>query len=163
MSLTPPTVSQLFSFLNDDTGFGGDDAWAAEVLCDATRLMQLATGLSAYPDDPALTRVVRNGIMDLAQYLVVQRDNAEEEYTPFSSEHIGSYSYSKALTRAQYNIANKLGTGVFWFDQALQYVFEWQMFGSGSPALVTSEHVMPPSPEYPVYLSTVWVPDHYGR
>lgn len=163
MSLAPPTVTQLYSFLNDDTLFDGDDAWAQQVLSDSAALMELGTGLSAYPSDTALALVMRNGIMDMAQNLEVIRDNAEELYTPFSSEHIGSYSYSKALTRAQYSIANKLGTGVFWFDQALSHALEYQLFGPTAPALSTSECVMPTSPEPPIYLNTRWVPDVYGR
>jgi len=58
---------------------------------------------------------MKAGIMDMAWYLDIQAENKDELYTPFSSERIGSYSYSKIAQ----SVSRKESTGVGLFDAAV--------------------------------------------
>lgn len=64
-------------------------------------LLILRTGLKKAPDaNTPLGRIVSYGIMDLAWFLGTSQDEWTSMYSPFSSERIGSYSYSKTVSSA---------------------------------------------------------------
>ena len=112
MALTLPTPADL-------------DAYRAAVsesdaLILAADLFTLATGITDTPTDPLENRLVTYAILDMAWFLIEDHDNREAEFSPFSSERIGSYSYSKS----QGKIENSESTGVRAFDLAVAYFTE---------------------------------------
>lgn len=158
-TFTPPSISQYAQFIQNPELSSDEEAWAERGLRDGALLLSLATGISDDPKDAPTQRLVANAIMDMAQYLTIQRENAPSLYTPFSSERIGSYAYDIRMQTARYNQARGHPTGVMWFDMA---VIQLQNVGS----LVQSDHVVPDSPEYPIYTdawAAIALPDSYGR
>jgi hypothetical protein len=113
MSLAPPTVADLAAFTGRDSNTFTN--YAPTALDQATLLFYFATELSEYPDDTELAKLVKYGIMDMADKIYLSQKYAEAAASPFQSESIGSYSYSK-MTQA---VKKKLGTGVMWFDLAV--------------------------------------------
>lgn len=64
-------------------------------------LLILRTGMKTAPDpETPLGRIVSYGIMDLAWFLGTSQDEWTSMFSPFSSERIGSYSYSRAVSSA---------------------------------------------------------------
>ncbi len=140
MALTPPTTDDLA--LHQHVDEVDNEDWAEDALQLATDLMALATGITEYPSDPVLARVVRKGILDMAWYLTVQSDNKAEKFTPFTSETIGSYSYSKQMYTA---VRKGADTGVDLFDLAVSYLLN---AGYAEPfSLISSEFVFNPTGE----------------
>lgn len=113
MSLVPPTVADLSTFTGREINSFGN--YAQEALTQASLLLFLSTNLSEYPEDPQLAMLARYGIMDMADKIYLSQPYVEAAASPFQSESIGSYSYSKM------NQAVKKGnnTGVTWFDLAV--------------------------------------------
>jgi hypothetical protein len=94
-----------------------DEEFAEIVLQQATDLFFIATELEEDPTDETSLRIMNMGITELAYALFVQSEDKAAMYSPFSSERIGSYSYSKvanALMKAEM-------TGIPMFDLAVQY------------------------------------------
>jgi hypothetical protein len=118
--LTPPTVYELADFTGRDVD--GFTEYADRALTDAALLWVLATGASAWPDEvanPAIYQLVVNGVLSMADALYLSAPFARALAKPFTSETIGSYSYSKMATA----ISGKLPTGVGWFDLAVATVY----------------------------------------
>lgn len=113
MSLASPSVGQLATFTGRPSNTFGD--FAAEALTQATLLLMLATGLEAYPEDENLAQLAVYGILDMADSIYLSQPYKESTASPFQSESIGSYSYSK-LTRS---VKKGNDTGVTWFDMAV--------------------------------------------
>lgn len=113
MSLAPPTVADLANFTGRDSNTFSN--FAPTALDQATLLFYLATELVEYPDDVELAKLSKYGIMDMADKIYLSQKYAEASASPFQSESIGSYSYSK-MTQA---VKKKSGTGVMWFDLAV--------------------------------------------
>lgn len=113
--LAAPTVADLAQF----TGRGNDSfsAFADQTLAQATLLFSLITHRTAYPDDPALAALAKNAIMEMASRMYLEQGYAETLASPFQSETIGSYSYSKSLTATK--AQNGLMTGLLWWDLAI--------------------------------------------
>lgn len=99
--------------------------FASEALAQATFLLQLKTGLTEVPEDPAKALLASYAILQLADSLYLSQPFALINAKPFQSESIGSYSYSKsvALFRESASYA-KAGagqtTGLFWWDYAIR-------------------------------------------
>lgn len=110
MGLTLPSGEDLAAHRE-----GFSDTAALQYAAD---LLTLATGLITTPTDPLAARLVTTAILDMAWYLQVHHDDREAEFSPFSSERIGSYSYSKMAAAAQ----SKTDTGVAGFDAAVAYL-----------------------------------------
>lgn len=85
-----------------------------EKLKQAELLFKIATCLVALPDDPDQYQLAVYGILSMADRLIMSEDWARAEASPFSSETLGSYSYSKAASKA----ASGQATGIMWFDLA---------------------------------------------
>jgi hypothetical protein len=113
MSLTPPTVADLANFTGRASNTFGD--FASEALTQATLLFYLATDLEEYPTDINLANLAKYGILDMADSLYLSQPYKESTASPFQSETIGSYSYSR-LTRS---VKKGNDTGVTWFDLAV--------------------------------------------
>lgn len=113
MSLVPPTVAQLSDF----TGRPESEysSYAVQALAQASLLMQYATGLDAWPDGDYESQMMLNGILDAADGIYLAQQYKKVNANPFSSESIGSYSYSKMSSAIQRGEA----TGLTWFDMAV--------------------------------------------
>lgn len=111
--LVPPTVADLAVFSGRESNTFGQ--FATEALAQATLLFYLATDLGVYPDDVSLAQLAKYGILDMADKIYLSQPYQEAAASPFQSETIGSYSYSRAVA------AVKKGdnTGVMWFDMAV--------------------------------------------
>lgn len=113
MSITPPTVAELATFTGRPSNTFGD--FASEALSQATLLLVLATGLDNYPESTNEAALAKNGILDMADSIYLSQPYKEATSSPFQSESIGSYSYSK-LTKS---VKKGDATGVTWFDMAV--------------------------------------------
>lgn len=140
MPLTLPTPYDL---QNHKEGVSDADA-----LQRAADLLFLGAGISTDPTDPLEKRLVRDAIMDMAWYLQTAHEDLEESFSPFQSERIGSYSYTKAQRAVQSGQA----TGVPAFDTAISYFLALAM---GGVPVTDSEWVFKPgyteTPEQAVY------------
>ena len=139
MALIPPTYEEYTDFINEE--FPNDMIMRIEdMLIQATDAFWVFTGLSSYPDDPRTARVARNAIMDLTAWLIAQHENRAEINSPFTSERIGSYSYSKMQSAK-----DDSNSGIYWLDM----FFRLQRATDESAMLtsVASENVFSPNGE----------------
>lgn len=113
MSLVSPTVADLANFKGADSS--SFSTFAVEALDQATLLFYLATGLETYPEDISLARLAKYGILDMADNIYLSQPYREALASPYQSETIGSYSYSKTVKAIKKGDA----TGVTWFDIAV--------------------------------------------
>ncbi len=113
MTLAPPTVANLAAFTGRPSNAFSD--YAIEALAQSTLLFYLATELEQYPDDINLSMLARNGIMDMADRIYLSQPFREATASPYQSETIGSYSYSKTVAA----VKKGESTGVMWFDLAV--------------------------------------------
>lgn len=103
----------------------------------AASLFYLATQISNVPaPETALGAVIRAGIFDMAWFIGTSQETREEQFSPFSSERIGSYNYSKAYRAA----SNQEETGVPFFDLAVTHFTQSSTEVAESFALA-AEHV----------------------
>lgn len=112
--LVPLTVSDLADFAG--TSEASYSAYVSQALAQATLLFEVATGLEEYPDNQSQRSLAQNAILEMADRLYTTQPYAAALASPFSSESIGSYSYSKASSA----ISKGQITGVVWFDLAVQ-------------------------------------------
>jgi hypothetical protein len=154
MALTVPSQTDLEDFWGDTypTELTVD---RANMLLDlSTNLMWLGTSLEADPTDARLASLVKYGIMDMAIYMYIYREELDAVYSPFSSERVGSYSYSKMLKSVQQGI----DTGVQIFDRVVAYYRDLAMAACGgwtSSESVFRNGYIPLAVEA-FFLSTVW-------
>lgn len=139
MTMTPPTLEDLVGFtgLAEET-YDDVEEYVDEVLQQAVDALRLATGLSAWPDNPGEDdglryRVARYAVMELGEAFLNSRPYRSAAVSPFQSETIGSYSYSKVSAAVRAGVP----TGLVWFDQARDL-----FAGDGADAIVSvSTHV----------------------
>lgn len=106
---------------SDVATFSGEDIddytdYIDQAIKQATLLFKIGTCLAAFPDDPISAEIAENAILAMADAINGVQPFQKVLRTPFSSETIGSYSYSK-LSSA---VSAGLPTGVSWFDVAVQ-------------------------------------------
>jgi hypothetical protein len=89
-----------------------------EALTQARLLFKLSTCLADWPDDPDEASLARYAVLSLADQLTLDQKHAVTVASPFQSESIGSYSYSKTSVRTK--VLQGLPTGVSWFDLAVE-------------------------------------------
>lgn len=111
--LVPPSVADLASFSGRESNTFGP--FATEALSQATLLFYLATDLAEYPQDASLMQLATYGILDMADKIYLSQPYQEASASPFQSETIGSYSYTRAVNSVRKGDA----TGVMWFDMAV--------------------------------------------
>lgn len=111
--LTAPNVGDLADFAG--TVAAEYSTFATTALEQATLLFEDATGLEEYPDNARKRQIAYNGICEMAQKIYDSQEYASVVNTPFQSETIGSYSYSKASQA----VSAGQPTGVLWFDLAV--------------------------------------------
>ncbi len=110
MPLTPPTPDQIATFRNEELATE-EIPYIVNVAQQATDAVWATTGLEDDPSDERTARVLLNALCQFSLWLMAQDEHRDEINSPFSSERIGSYSYSK-LQQAQ----NGEETGIFWLD-----------------------------------------------
>lgn len=112
--LPAPTVTQLAEFSGrPESSYA---AFANSALRQATLLMSIRTCLADMPSETDKAELLRFGILELADRIVLEQPHQETKAKPFSSETIMSYSYSKSAQKAQ----EGKKTGLMWFDLAVQ-------------------------------------------
>lgn len=128
--LPVPTVDDLAAF----SGRGVDtySPFAATVLEQATLLFSVITRRTEMPDDPAQASLLRYAIVEMAGRLYSEQQYADTLASPFQSETIGTYSYSKSATALQAKSGG--ATGLLWWDLAVDQLTlpGLSQFGSGS-------------------------------
>lgn len=87
-------------------------AFVDSALEQATLLFKIATCLNAFPDNPDDALLAKYAILSMADSIYWVQPFQKTLRNPFSSETIGSYSYSKLSTA----VSAGLPTGVSWFD-----------------------------------------------
>jgi hypothetical protein len=134
--LTPPSTDDLLIHMRRTDPFDtNEEEWAEDSLQRATDLAQIATGVEDDPTDELAARIMQVGVLAMGHAIFVSSLDRDELYSPFSSERIGSYSYSKA----QQAVSASAATGVPEFDQMVRYFAGLE---TESPAIgVTSEAV----------------------
>lgn len=130
MAITLPTVDDFRDFWGDQAE-GIDDDRAAELIQLSGDLFWLATRLDTDPVDARLARLVKSAISDMAIYLYINRDDLEAGYSGFQSERIGSYSYSRAVSRARTAITANEPTGATVFDTVVYDLLDELAYGGG--------------------------------
>lgn len=122
-----PTPDDLALFWGDEAPTE-DPNWATMAtarLTEAADLFFLVTGLSDVPTtDPRLERLINYAIMDMATKLF-ERDPSEAN-SPYTSERIGSYSY----TLKQTAMSGVGTTGVFWWDLVIEALATGNLAGA---------------------------------
>lgn len=108
-----------------------EEEWAEESLQAAADLMELASDVHEDPTEDLDLRVVTRGILSMAFALWIRGDDSEASYSPFSSERIGNYSYTKATNL----ISNRESTGVAAFDTAVSLLSRAYVEGEAPPAM----------------------------
>ena len=150
MALTPPAI-EAFEAYKGET-FDPDEYDAVEAhLQAATDLMEIATRIHTdFPVDTLEWRVMQRGILDAAWFIGTSMEDRDAMFSPFSTERIGSYSYSKMSNAA----ALRVDTGIPFFDYAVKYLAGF--LGSEFSGIgVISESVMPGQDYYRDY-PVVW-------
>lgn len=113
MMLVPPTVGELANFSGRSSSTFNN--YADEALAQATLLFYLATDVEEYPSNPQLAKLAKNGILAMADKIYLSQPYQEAAASPFQSETIGSYSYSRLTSAVKKGDA----TGIMWFDLAV--------------------------------------------
>lgn len=91
--------------------------YAKTALEDALLLFQLGTCLANLPDNELHQKLAQRAILAMADQIYLEQQYAKAKASPFSSESIGSYSYTK---KSQKKVENGEETGVTWFDIAIR-------------------------------------------
>lgn len=87
----------------------------ATAMAQARLLFKMGTCLANLPDDLDQQMLARYAILSYADFIVLTMPHAKAIASPFSSESLGSYSYSKAASAA----SRGEKTGLMWFDLAV--------------------------------------------
>ena len=120
MALTVPGEDELQIHMHQVEAFSATEMpWVEDALQRATDLMEAATNLHEDPEDELAFRIMTTGILAMSHAIFVTGgEDREALYSPYSSERMGSYSYSKMMQAVQENRP----TGVPEFDFAVSYL-----------------------------------------
>jgi hypothetical protein len=113
--LFAPGVDDLAEFTGRPIDSFGP--FADTALAQATLLFQVVTSLTEFPTDEIGAQLATNAILEMAYRFILEQPYAITAASPFQSETIGSYSYSKSGT-ARLALLGK-GTGLLWWDLAM--------------------------------------------
>lgn len=135
--LPAPSTDDLAAFTG--RAVASYSAFADQALAQATLLFSVLTKREEYPTDPAGRQLAFNAIMELADRIYLEQRYSEVKASPFQSETIGSYTYSKAIQSAK----NGQHTGLSWWDIAIDELSEVErsLVSSGSLSALERDHV----------------------
>lgn len=109
------TVADLADFSGQDASEYTNTAYVPSAIAQATLLFKLGTCLGdSWPDDPTMAELAKMAILSMANAIYAVQPFQKVLANPFSSETIGSYSYSKVAGA----VMGGLPTGITWFDIA---------------------------------------------
>lgn len=117
--LAAPDLAAFAEFLTVPVGTLG--AADTQALKQSAFLLQILSGCADYPTEEPCKTMFDNAIMDMANWMKNTLPFVAAASSPFQSETIGSYSYSKNF-RSVLLSGLKGGdptTGVMWFDLAV--------------------------------------------
>lgn len=111
------TVADLAQVTGRDVSYFSNTALVDQAILQATLLYRVGTNRVDMPGGPddTMNELVRLGILFMADAIYLAQPYHEILASPFNSETIGSYSYSKAAGA----VSQGLPTGVSWFDLAV--------------------------------------------
>lgn len=93
-----------------------NSALVVSALIQAELLFKIGTCLGdEWPEDPTMSSLAQMGLLAMADAIYLTQQHQKVLANPFSSETIGSYSYSKVAGA----VMTGLPTGVTWFDLAV--------------------------------------------
>ena len=92
--------------------YGG---YADTAIAQSTLLFKIGTCLADFPQELTEASLAKMGILAMADAVFLNQPYQQQLASPFSTEHIGSYSYSKAVKA----VTVGLDTGIMWFDLAI--------------------------------------------
>lgn len=134
MSLTLPVTDDLYAFWGDEAD-AVDLTSATLAIQQAAALLSIAAGITDDPTDTNLALLVKWAMVDMAIYLLIAKDNRDAEYSPFQSEHVGSYSYSKSSARLYARTMKTIlindPTGCMLFDRVVAELLDILAYGDG--------------------------------
>ena len=93
---------------------------------------------------PAQSKIAKFAVLEMAKYIKIEFSAFDSALSPFQSETIGSWSYSKAASA----VSAQQSTGVPGFDRAVELLGGLCSADGGSVASVTSEQVFKPGFEF---------------
>lgn len=108
-------IEDLSDFSGRDVTEYVNSGYAATAIEQALLLFRLGTCLSEWPDDLTLAALAKMAVLSMADAIYLVQPFQKVLSNPFSSETIGSYSYSKVAGA----VMSGLPTGVTWFDLAI--------------------------------------------
>lgn len=110
------TVTDLAGFSGRPVAEYTNTAYVPTAIAQAELLFKIGTCLgNSWPDDPTMASLARMAVLSMADAIYLVQPFQTVLSNPFSSETIGSYSYSKVAGA----IMGGLPTGIGWFDLAL--------------------------------------------
>jgi hypothetical protein len=113
--LPVPTVADLAAFSDrEEASLSG---YASISLTQATLLFSIVTKLTEMPTDADQAMLATNAILEMAERIYLEKPYSASRASPYHSETIGSYSYSKGSTAALARLGQT--TGLFWWDLAI--------------------------------------------
>jgi hypothetical protein len=115
--LPVPTVQDLADFSGRPAATY--TSFATTALAQATLMFSVATGLEDWPEDPDLKQVALYAVLEMADKLILEQPYQLLKAAPFQTETIGSYSYGRSNSTTSKTGQGDLGTGLFWWDTAL--------------------------------------------
>lgn len=89
--------------------------YANQAIAEALLLFKIYTCLKDWPSNTDDDQLAQYAVLSMADAFITSQPYALTMGSPFSSESIGSYSYSKAMKKLQAG----LPTGLTWFDLAI--------------------------------------------
>lgn len=109
------TITHLSDFSGRPQAEYTNTAYVPQALLQAELLFKLGTCLGeVWPDDPTMAKLSEMAILSMADAIYLVQPFQTVLSNPFSSESIGSYSYSKVAGA----VMGGLPTGITWFDLA---------------------------------------------
>jgi hypothetical protein len=108
-------ITDLASFSGRTTAEYTNLGYVASAINQAVLLFQLGTCLEEWPDSPREAMLAKMAVLSMADAIYLAQPWQTVLSNPFSSETIGSYSYSKVSGA----VLSGLPTGISWFDLAV--------------------------------------------
>jgi hypothetical protein len=143
--LSVPTVADLAQF----TGRAEDtfNTFAIQALAQATLMFTTVTQLDEYPTEADKLQLAVNGILQMTDRFYLEQPYQLVKASPFNSETIGSYTYSKGYTELTIKASRGELTGLFWWDLAVEELSLRSRSLVTSGSLATLDHDITTCPD----------------
>jgi hypothetical protein len=133
--LTVPSVADLATFTGADPA--SYTSYANAALAQSTLLFMIRSEIYEQSEVDAMPaynqQLEKNGILSMADSIYLQQPYRSVKATPFQTETIGSYTYSKPIEYGRGSAASLAlkgeQTGIMWFDLAIQMLAKRDVAG----------------------------------